>query len=88
MVSAQGRERVADRNGTAGRPLGFRARSLSIDTSRFFETLPVPCEELKFFVLNGELMNALLGSRPVKSQGGFFHGRISIKFKASGQSQF
>ena len=64
-----GFEKNSVSNGTAGRPLGFRARSLSIDTSRFFETLPVPYEELKFFVHNGELMNALLGSRPVKSQG-------------------
>jgi hypothetical protein len=53
---------VSGTNGTA-EPLGQLLRAVCLLTrADKFENLLEPCEKLKFFALNGEIVNALLGS--------------------------
>jgi hypothetical protein len=60
------------RNGTA-EPLGQLLRAVCLLTrADNFENLLEPCEELKFFALNGEILNALLGSLASEKPRRFF----------------
>ena len=72
-------------NGTAG---PFFVVSAVFEWTRAENLLLESGEGLKFFALPGKVVEALLGSRAVKSQGEFFHGQFRIKFSSCSKPQF